>query len=178
MKYFLSLLFLLSIAAIQAQTKQYACTPCGYDCDKQSFSSPGKCTSCNMALVEKSTIHFSSITPEAVCERLKANPKAVLLDVRSSGEFNGTSEVTSFGHFRNAVNVNVTELETRFKELDKYKDLEVIVYCSHSHRSPAASYFLSTHGFKNVTNMSGGVSVINSSSLTGCLKSAYVAHQH
>ncbi len=43
-------------------------------------------------------------------------------------------------------------------ELSKYKKSEVIVYCSHSHRSPRASYILGTHGFTNVKNMSGGVS--------------------
>jgi len=32
------------------------------------------------------------------------------------------------------------------------------VYCSHSHRSPRASYMLSQNGFKNVTNMLGGMS--------------------
>jgi rhodanese-related sulfurtransferase len=44
-------------------------------------------------------------------------------------------------------------------ELAKYKNKEIIVYCSHSHRSPGASYMLSQNGFKKVTNMQGGMSV-------------------
>ena len=44
-------------------------------------------------------------------------------------------------------------------ELEKYKDKEIVVYCSHSRRSPRASYILTRNGFKNVTNMLGGMSV-------------------
>ena len=50
-------------------------------------------------------------------------------------------------------------LEERMSELEKYKDKEIIVYCSHSHRSPRASYMLNQKGFKKVTNMQGGMSV-------------------
>ncbi|MBK8290985.1 MAG: rhodanese-like domain-containing protein [Flammeovirgaceae bacterium] len=109
------------------------------------------CPVCNMKLVEKSTIKFKNLSINEFCDRITANPKAVLLDVRTSGEFNATNtEVMSFGHFKNAINISVEELEGRLSELDKYKDREVLVYCSHSHRSPRASYLLSTRGFKNV----------------------------
>jgi rhodanese-related sulfurtransferase len=53
----------------------------------------------------------------------------------------------------------VQELESRISELKKYKDKEIIVYCSHSHRSPRASYMLTQNGFNKVTNMLGGMSV-------------------
>jgi rhodanese-related sulfurtransferase len=46
-------------------------------------------------------------------------------------------------------------------ELKSYKNKNIIVYCSHSHRSPRASYILNQNGFKNVTNMAGGMSVWN-----------------
>ncbi|MDX1936933.1 MAG: rhodanese-like domain-containing protein, partial [Flavihumibacter sp.] len=51
------------------------------------------------------------------------------------------------------------QLEQRVKELSKYKNYDIVVYCSHSHRSPRASYILNQHGFKKVTNMEGGMSV-------------------
>ena len=132
-----------------------------------------------MALVDKSTIRFSDLTFEQLCARLAANPKAVLLDVRSPAEFNGTTtDVPSFGHFRNAININVEELEGRVGELSKYRNQEVLVYCSHSHRSPRASYFLSTHGFKNVSNMAGGVSTLSEGSDKACLNKIFVKHAH
>lgn len=157
--------------------KQYVCSPCGNDCDKQVYDKPGNCAHCGMALIDKATIGFTDISFEAVCARLKANPKAVLLDVRSAAEFKGTStDVPSFGHLKNAINVNINELESRIGELNKFKDQEVIVYCSHSHRSPRASYFLSTHGFKNVKNVAGGVSTL--STVPACLDKIYVKHAH
>lgn len=160
-----------------AQSKEYVCTPCGYDCDKTVHDKPGTCHSCGMALVEKSTIKFKDLSFDDVCARLKANPKAVLIDVRTPAEFKGTSEVESFGHFKNAININVEELSGRVGELSKYKDQEVIVYCSHSHRSPRATNFLATQGFKNVSNVAGGVSTITKSE-KDCLKGNFVSHAH
>jgi len=129
-----------------------------------------------MELVDKSTIRFSNISVDQLCDRISANPKAIVLDVRSVGEFKGTtSETPTFGHFKNAVNINVTELERRVNELNKDKESEILVYCSHAHRSAVASYFLSTHGFKNVKNMLGGVSTINQQT-SDCLKKSFVLH--
>lgn len=131
-----------------------------------------------MDLVGKSTIRFSNISVDQLCERISANPKAIVLDVRSVGEFKGTTaEVPTIGHFKNAVNINVTELEKRVGELNKDKESEILVYCSHAHRSATASYFLSTHGFKNVKNMLGGVSTIDQQS-SDCLKESFVVHNH
>jgi rhodanese-related sulfurtransferase len=82
----------------------------------------------------------------------------VFLDVRTPAEFNGNAN-DKFGAIKNAINIPVQELETRMNELGKYKDKEIIVYCSHSRRSPRASYMLTQNGFKKVTNMLGGMSV-------------------
>jgi rhodanese-related sulfurtransferase len=176
-----TLLLLLTAAVVTSfivpQKKEYLCTPCGYECDRATHDQPGTCSSCGMALVEKSTVKFKDLSFEELCARLKANPKAVLLDVRSVAEFNGSSEVPSFGHFKNAININVEELASRLKEISKYKDQEVLVYCSHSHRSPRASYLLTTNGFNNVANVAGGVSTLTAPD-KGCLKSTFITHVH
>ncbi|HEX8060549.1 MAG TPA: rhodanese-like domain-containing protein [Cyclobacteriaceae bacterium] len=175
-----TLLFLaisvFATALCAGQDKQYVCTPCGQDCDNTIHHKPGSCPACGMALVEKTTVKFKNLTFEEVCERLKANPKAVLLDVRTSEEFEGTSKKHSFGHFRNAININVEELSQRLNEIEKYKDEEVIVYCSHSHRSPRASQMLTSNGFKNVENVRGGVSAIRQSE-KDCLSTNFVSHK-
>lgn len=158
--------------------RQYVCSPCGNDCDKHIYDKPGTCSACGMALIDKSSIGFTDIDFATVCARLKANPKVLLLDVRSPEEFSGTSnDVPTFGHLKNAVNINISELEARVGELARYKDQEVIVYCSHSHRSPRASYFLSTHGFKNVKNVSAGVSTLGTTQ-PPCLDKYFVKHAH
>jgi rhodanese-related sulfurtransferase len=109
-----------------------------------------------MALVDKKTIVHKNIEPDKMC--LLNEKKVVFLDVRTPAEFNGTAE-QKFGAIKNAINIPVQELEARIGELEKYKDNEIVVYCSHSHRSPRASYMLTQKGFKHVTNMNGGMSV-------------------
>ena len=138
----------------------YVCIPCGSDCDKETFSKPGECMHCHMPLVRKSTITFKNISPASVCDVMTKKPGTVLLDVRSPEEFNGTAQ-DNFGRLKGAINVPVQDLESRLDELSKYKDKDIIVYCSHSHRSPRASYILTQHGFNHVTNMEGGMSVWN-----------------
>ena len=139
-----------------AEKIQYVCTPCGADCDKAIHNEPGTCKQCNMALVDKTTVVHKDIQPDKMCSLNEKN--VVFLDVRTPAEFNGTAEAR-FGAIKNAINIPVQELESRMTELEKYKDKEIIVYCSHSHRSPRASYMLTQKGFKNVTNMLGGMSV-------------------
>jgi rhodanese-related sulfurtransferase/DNA-directed RNA polymerase subunit RPC12/RpoP len=158
--------------------KEYVCSPCGYKCDSDIHTKPGTCTACNMELVDKSSIKFKNLSVEEFAQRIEANPTALVLDVRSPEEFKGiTGEMPSFGHFKNAININVQELERRLSELSKYKDKEVLVYCSHSHRSPRASYILNTNGFKNVSNMSGGVSTILNKQST-LMSKVFVPHSH
>jgi len=109
-----------------------------------------------MQMVDKSTIIHKNIQPDKMCS---LNEKEVFfLDVRTPAEFNGTAR-EKFGAIKNAINIPVQELEARMNELEKYKTKEIVVYCSHSHRSPRASYMLTQKGFTNITNMLGGMSV-------------------
>lgn len=174
----LVLLIILSASNWDVQRgDEFVCLPCGQECDNKIYDKPGTCHACGMELVKKSSIKFATIDLAEMCGRIAANPKIVLLDVRSPGEFKGSSkEVPSFGHFKNAININVKELEGRMNELSKYKNSEIIVYCSHSHRSPRASYLLGSQGFTNVKNMRGGVSTLAAPYDSDCLKKEFVAH--
>ena len=136
----------------------YVCMPCGNDCDKETYDMPGECSICHMKLVARSTITFKNISPEKLCEIMLQKPGTILLDVRTKEEFNGTSEV-NYGRLKNAINIPVQELEKRMDELKPFKNKDIIVYCSHSHRSPQASYVLTQNGFSHITNMLGGMSV-------------------
>jgi rhodanese-related sulfurtransferase len=173
----LSFLFLFCLQVVTLAQTAYVCLPCGYSCDNTIHKGPGTCASCNMKLVEKSTVKFKNIEVEEFCNRIANNPEVIILDVRTPEEFAGTEmEVPSFGHFKNAININVNELESRLKELEKYKYKEVLVYCSHSHRSPRASYLLNEKGFTNVKNLSGGVSTFADKKDAAYLKSTFVFH--
>ena len=154
--------FVISLYSFSNKNKKnsiaivYTCTPCGSGCDSAVYDKPGTCSHCSMKLVDKSTIVHKDIEPGKMCSLDEKN--VVFLDVRTPAEFNGTAQ-DKFGAIKNAINIPVQELETRINELEKYKDKEIIVYCSHSHRSPRASYMLTQNGFKKVTNMLGGMSV-------------------
>lgn len=169
------LLLIALCASALAQKKEYVCMPCGGACDKTVYTKSGTCSVCHMELVEKSTLKFKNLSIEEFCERISANTNVVILDVRSEGEFTG-SQRNTFGHFKNAININVSDLKSRLAELKLYKDREVLVYCSHSVRSPRACILLSENGFTNVANMDGGVSTI-SKSASACLQNNYLKHK-
>lgn len=153
----------------------YSCMPCGSGCDTLIYQKPGTCSHCNMQLVDSKTIVHKNIQPEEVC--LLNEKEVIFLDVRTAGEFNGTDR-EKFGAIRNAINIPVQDLEKRMEELEKYKNNNIIVYCSHSHRSPRASYMLTQSGFKNVTNMSGGMSIWKSKvNDEDCNKNLYINQQ-
>jgi rhodanese-related sulfurtransferase len=138
----------------------YVCLPCGSDCDTAVYKGSGTCSHCNMELVKRSTVKHSNVQPQDLCSLISqsGNDKVLLLDVRTPAEFEGRAEA-KYGRLNNAVNIPIQELQTRMKELDAWKDKQIVVYCSHSHRSPRASYMLTQYGFKEVTNMEGGMSI-------------------
>ncbi len=177
----MKLLFILIPLALTdlpsfAQNEEYVCIPCGNDCDKVVHTKSGNCPSCHMKLIKKKDFEFKNLTVEEFCNRIDANPDAVILDVRSESEFKGRGLRSTYGHFKNAININITDLKDRLSELNKFKEREVLVYCSHSVRSPQASLLLTENGFKNVANMAGGVSTIKSVR-SDCLKKNYIEHK-
>ncbi len=145
-------------AAKQTTTENYSCLPCGQSCDTITSDSAGNCATCKMELVKKSSIVFNKLLPQDLYVHIgkTGSNNILLLDVRTPAEFNGKAE-EKFSRLKNAINIPVQELASRLKELEKYKDKEIIVYCSHSHRSPMASYLLTQNGFDNVTNMEHGM---------------------
>ncbi len=158
----LFILLMACISWVEKDADTFVCLPCGSDCDKASYDKPGECAHCHMKLVPKSSVTFKSISPASLCSVMSKKPGTILLDVRTPEEFNGTAE-ENFGRLKGAINIPIQDLESRLGELAKYKKKEIIVYCSHSHRSPRASYLLTQNGFKQVTNMQGGMSIWNDS---------------
>ena len=150
--------------------------PCGSACDKEVYGKPGTCSSCHMKLIEKNSLQFENLSADEFCNRITANPNCVLLDVRSKEEFDGSAWRNTYGHFKNAININVEELKGRMSELAKYKDREILVYCSHSVRSPRAAMMLNENGFRLVKNLSGGVSTLEVKG-DECLEKNFVTHK-
>lgn len=157
-----SLLFFSFTSEKYVSNKQdeYVCLPCGEDCDTALYKSPGTCSHCNMELVKRSTVKQTNVEPQNLCSLIAktGSGNVLLLDVRTPAEFEGKAEA-KYGRLKNAVNIPIQELAKRINELSAWKDKQIVVYCSHSHRSPRASYMLTQNGFAKVTNMSKGMSV-------------------
>jgi rhodanese-related sulfurtransferase len=106
---------------------------------------------------------FKTVFIEDLCQQLKANPNAVLLDVRSKGEYEDTSAFygLNIGRLKNTVHLDINEMNTRWRELLPYKDKTMYVMCSHSQRSRRVSKMLADSGFTNIVNVNGGLTTYN-----------------
>ncbi|MBI5783298.1 MAG: rhodanese-like domain-containing protein [Gammaproteobacteria bacterium] len=74
----------------------------------------------------------------------------VVVDVCEPREF-------STGHVPSAINLPLSSLKDRLRELDKYKNKPVIVSCRSGNRSLKGAVLLRKHGFPTVYNLSGGL---------------------
>lgn len=96
----------------------------------------------NVACGQISSKPITEITKEEMAE-------VILLDVRTSQEFNG-------GHLDGAVNMDwfSEDFNTQVETLDKQKT--IYVYCKAGGRSLKAQERLKQLGFSNVVNLEGG----------------------
>lgn len=69
---------------------------------------------------------------------------AIILDVRSKGEYSG-------GHFRGSINIPVDQLESNLQKL-KEKSKPIITCCASGMRSASAKSFLLSKGYTEVHN--------------------------
>jgi len=77
---------------------------------------------------------------------------AIILDVRSKGEFQG-------GHIRGALNISVDTLSKNLNKLNKNKP--IITCCASGMRSASAKSILKSNGFKDVYNGGSWMSLKN-----------------
>ena len=90
--------------------------------------------------------HF---TPQQLKEHLEqADKPPVLLDVREAWEFKICS-------IDNSKLIPMGQISLQIDTLDM--DAEYIVICHHGIRSRSVCMFLESHGFSDVTNLTGGV---------------------
>lgn len=75
---------------------------------------------------------------------------ALVLDVREDGEY-------KLGHILNSTLIPLGKLGERIGELEKYKELPIVVVCRSGSRSGAACMALGKRGFTQAYNLAGGV---------------------
>lgn len=75
--------------------------------------------------------------------------KYIWLDVRTQEEFDAS-------HIPGCKHIPIEEIEDRLSEVGP-KDAHYIVYCKSGGRSQAVCGFLAKQGYKNLTNLCGGI---------------------
>ncbi len=92
------------------------------------------------------------LEPGEVDSRLHSANPPVLLDVREAEEFSG-----ELGHISGSILMPLRHLPQRAKELDKFRDREIIAICRAGVRSTTAAAILGGLGFEHVCNLKGGM---------------------
>ena len=92
---------------------------------------------------------FSDISAADAMNFLKGNPETVVVDVRTSSEYQS-------GHIPGAKLIPVDEIEGRLSEVPK-EAKHLLVTCQGGTRSAAACQFLSEKGYTNLLNMYDGM---------------------
>jgi len=98
--------------------------------------------------VEAQTIR--KLDPQNFEKQLKESKDPILVDVRTPGEY-------AQGHLANAVLIDIysDDFKSRVGKLDKTKP--VFVYCKAGSRSGAAVGVFTEMGFKEIYDLSGGI---------------------
>ena len=95
--------------------------------------------------------NVKNVSAEEAYKLINDNKELVILDVRTKEEYDG-------GHIQGAKLIPVQVLPTKVSELEKYKDMPVLVYCASGGRSPRAVDTLANNDFTNIYHLSRGIS--------------------
>lgn len=82
-----------------------------------------------------------------------AKDGAIILDVRTKGEYTG-------GHIKESINISLDQLNANLSKL-KDKNKTIITCCASGMRSTSAKSFLKSNGYSNVHNGGGWMSLQN-----------------
>ena len=102
-----------------------------------------------LKLVNDAKSRVKEITIDQARERLKQNPKAILMDVREDTEWQN-------GHAAEAMHMGKGILERDLEEAIPDTNTEIIMYCGGGFRSALTADAAQKMGYKNVASLIGG----------------------
>src|SRR5439155_26585107 len=115
----------------------------------------------NESAIEDDSLKFPTLAqlnevrqlePAEVDSRLHSANPPVLLDVREADEFTG-----ELGHIPGSILMPLRHLPERAKELEEYREREIILVCRAGVRSTSGSAICGRPGFEHVCNLKGGM---------------------
>lgn len=99
----------------------------------------------------KVSLAFENIDSREFYQIMQTEKAVLVLDVRTPVEYKED------GHIPGSILIPVQVLPQYIKEIEKFKDKKVLVYCRSGNRSMVASRFLEQNGFKHVYNLKDGI---------------------
>jgi len=91
---------------------------------------------------------YRRISADEAKKMLDANPKAILVDVRTEGEYKD-------GHIKGAILLPLADIQAKAAEVLPDKNALILVYCRSGQRATSAANQLIAMGYTNVYNMGG-----------------------
>jgi rhodanese-related sulfurtransferase len=105
-------------------------------------------------------VKYKTVFPgRALVKPLMANQDYTLLDVRSQGEFDDTSNAggLNIGHVKNSLHIDIRELPKRWKELLAYKTNRFLFIVHIASAVAERPRLLADSGFTKLYNVNGGL---------------------
>ena len=102
-----------------------------------------------LKIVNETRPRVKELTIEEAQQRLAANPKAVLMDVREDIEWQS-------GHAQKAVHLGKGVFERDIEKLCPDPSAEIIMYCGGGYRSVLTCDVAQRMGYRNVSSLIGG----------------------
>lgn len=93
---------------------------------------------------------MQNTTPTEAYKKILENKDFIILDVRTADEF-------SISKISGAINVPVDEISDKIQTIIEDKNKKILVYCHTGFRSAIATTELMDLGYKNVSNIIGGI---------------------
>src|SRR3954447_2452835 len=102
-----------------------------------------------LKVVNEARPYVKELNLEEAKQRLAANPKAVLMDVREDNEWRA-------GHAEQAVHLGKGVLERDLEQMVPDVNREIIMYCGGGYRSVLTAAIAQEMGYRNVFSLMGG----------------------
>ena len=100
-------------------------------------------------VIEYDAPSYTALTA-AEAERILKNTNPLILDVRTEMEYQQ-------GHIQGAKLLPVQVLQQNIRQLEGYKQQDVLIYCASGNRSTVASRLLIENGFNKIYNLRYGI---------------------
>ena len=102
---------------------------------------------------------LEEITVDELHDRINSDQPPLLIDTRDETAYNGTGEYSynQYGHIPNSRQIFVSELPSKFEDLQPFKDKEIVTICPGGGMSLVAVDVLVEAGFTDVKSLKGGI---------------------